>query len=78
MSPWVHSAPTHLKESITMKHNQIKSKADRVILERKHKRERKPKVRNYSPNYYDDVLEDQELKYFLTFTDILKHQFTEE
>jgi hypothetical protein len=59
-----------------MKHNQIKSKADRVILEHKHKRERKPKVRDYSPNYYNDVLEDQELKYF--FADILKHQFTEE
>ena len=58
-----------------MKHNQIKSKADRVILERKHKRERKPKVRDYSPNYYD-VVQDEELKYF--FADILKYQFTEE
>ena len=59
-----------------MKHNQIKSKADRVIIERKHKRERKPKVRNYSPRYFDDVIEDEELKYF--FADILKYQFTEE
>ena len=59
-----------------MKHNQIKSKADRVILERKHKRERKPKVRDYSPRYFDDVVQDEELKYF--FADILKHQFTEE
>ena len=54
-----------------MKHNQIKSKADRVILERKHKRERKPKVCNYSPRSSPKNLEP-----LLTCSSTKKSQIT--
>lgn len=49
-----------------MKHEQIKSKAERVVLKRKH---RKPsdlsKVRATTSRYYDDVLQDPEIMMFL-------------